>query len=260
MLKYLYILVIGVCCFSAFGQNSKMVLQGHYAGNNVYIQNPVKASGIGFCIDTVLVNDQEIAFDNSSAFEVTLDRMNLEKGDTVNIVIIHHTDCQPRVLREWSQVRPVEITSVEIDSNRVLRWTCTEQDRLACFKVEQYRWNKWNSIMDTCGGEGEYTFELSSDLEHSGVNEFRVRTQDPRTRRIDISAVKTIENEFPPVIYRYLAEAGKVNFSRKTWWQLYDEFGNMLKKGRSKEVDLKGCKKGLYYINYDNENTSFVIK
>ena len=46
-----------------------IVLEGHYQGKNLFIQNPFSEAGVGFCVYEVTVNDQ-IATDeiNSSAF------------------------------------------------------------------------------------------------------------------------------------------------------------------------------------------------
>ena len=53
------------------GNETNVVLDGHYQGKNLYIQNPFSGSGVGFCVIAVYVND-DVTTDqvNSSAFEI----------------------------------------------------------------------------------------------------------------------------------------------------------------------------------------------
>jgi len=78
---------------------SRMKLDGVYTGKNLYIQNPLSAPN-GFCItEKPSVNGSEsTALVSSSAFEIDLKSYNLKIGDSVHIVIIHHDNCNPKVL------------------------------------------------------------------------------------------------------------------------------------------------------------------
>ena len=76
-----------------------IVLEGHYQGKNLYVQNPFAGSGVGFCTYEVTVNG-EVTTDewNSSAFEIDLAARGLKVGEPVVIKIKHKDDCKPKVL------------------------------------------------------------------------------------------------------------------------------------------------------------------
>lgn len=84
----------------ATSTNGQIVLEGHYYGKNVYVQNPMRSSGEGFCVYDVVINGSVSTklWGESSAFEINLAKYGLQVGDPVVIVIEHHTDCLPKVL------------------------------------------------------------------------------------------------------------------------------------------------------------------
>ena len=73
-------------------------LKGHYTGKNLFVENPIAAEGVGFCIVEVKVNGR-IATDetNSESFEVDLANMGLKEGDPVEVELIHKKGCEPVV-------------------------------------------------------------------------------------------------------------------------------------------------------------------
>ena len=67
-------------CFSAQSNESSVVLEGHYQGKNLYVQNPFAGSGVGFCVIAVYIND-DVTTDqvNSSAFEIDFSNTPVKK-------------------------------------------------------------------------------------------------------------------------------------------------------------------------------------
>ena len=123
-----------------------IVLEGHYQGRNIFIQNPFSEAGVGFCVFEVTVNDQ-IATDeiNSSAFEIDMRNFGLQQGDPVTVRIRHRDGCNPVVLNP-EVLRPkstFDIVEQGIDAENVYRWTTTNETGELPFIVEQKRWNKW---------------------------------------------------------------------------------------------------------------------
>ena len=45
-----------------------------------------------------------------------------------------------------------------------------------------------------------------------------------------------------------------------TKYEIYDAYGNILKKGLNSEVDLSNLTKGIYYVNFDNKNEKIMKK
>jgi hypothetical protein len=43
-------------------------------------------------------------------------------------------------------------------------------------------------------------------------------------------------------------------------YEIYDQYGNVVKKGSGNNVNVADLKKGLYYINYDNKTGEFTKK
>ena len=69
MKKIFFGLLITLFAFQA-NATGVIVLEGHYQGKNLYVQNPFAGSGVGFCTFEVTING-EVTTDevNSSAFE-----------------------------------------------------------------------------------------------------------------------------------------------------------------------------------------------
>lgn len=88
------------CYTSGFAQNP-IELEGMFQGKNLYVQNPFSPTGVGFCIDSIKVNNThrvEAAKIKSTALEIDLIGMGFKKGDAVVIHIYHEPDCLPKVL------------------------------------------------------------------------------------------------------------------------------------------------------------------
>lgn len=49
-------------------------------------------------------------------------------------------------------------------------------------------------------------------------------------------------------------------FTSETLFEVYDSYGNIVKKGFGEKVDVSNLKKGIYYLNYDNKTDTFVKK
>jgi hypothetical protein len=43
-------------------------------------------------------------------------------------------------------------------------------------------------------------------------------------------------------------------------YEVYNEYGNIVKKGVGHEVDISNLTKGTYYFNYDNKTDEFIKK
>jgi hypothetical protein len=43
-------------------------------------------------------------------------------------------------------------------------------------------------------------------------------------------------------------------------YEIYDSYGNIVKKGTTKRVEVGNLQKGIYYLNYDNKSDKFIKK
>src|SRR5690606_17298137 len=95
------VILVGICLIlvSTVSAQKKLVFEGHYQGKNIFVQNPFKPDGVGFCTDRVLVNGNVTSDQiNSSAYEIDFTKLSLKVGDAVSVVIEHGNDCTPKVL------------------------------------------------------------------------------------------------------------------------------------------------------------------
>lgn len=252
--------------FLSFSNTS---LDGHYQGKNLYVQNPEDEDGFGFCVTMVTVNgdpiDDQLA---SSAFEIDFTHLNVKIGDYVFIELEHGMGCKPKILNP--EVLLPKSTFVVADGDisctpdGTLTWTTSGESGKLVFTIEQYRWNKWVSIGEVDGtgtaGPNKYTFKVTP---HSGENKVRVvQTDHTGKKRPSPETTFTNPNIKEPTItpvkvkdeIKFISDGQAI----ETKYEIYDAYGNIVKKGVGTSVDCTNLKKGAYYINYDNKNEKFV--
>ncbi len=241
-----------------------IALEGHYQGKNLFVQNPFSEAGVGFCVFEVTVNDL-ISTDeiNSSAFEVDLANFGLNVGDPVTVRIKHKDGCTPLVLNP-EVLKPkstFDIAKQEVTSNGVYRFTTTNETGELPFIVEQYRWNKWVKVGEVMGvgTPGEHTYEFKI-VPHSGENKFRVKQVDLTKNARYSQAVKYTDPAVAPVTFSPDKPKTEVVFSSATLYEVYDQYGNIVKRGFGDRLDVTNLKKDLYYLNYDNTMGTTFIK
>jgi hypothetical protein len=52
----------------------------------------------------------------------------------------------------------------------------------------------------------------------------------------------------------------EIIFSGNTLYEIYDQYGNIVKRGYANRVEVASLKKDLYYLNYDNKMGETFIK
>jgi len=268
-----YLSLFLTCIFAISGQfyfcqsgESSVVIEGHYQGKNLYVQNPFSGSGVGFCVIAVYVNDNVTTDQvNSSAFEIDFSNTTVEKSDPVTVRIQHKLDCQPKVLNP-EVLRPkstFENSEIFVNENKILKWkTTNEQGKLTYF-VEQYRWNKWVKIGEVDGNgkvdENNYRFSVASHV-HSGENKFRAKQVDYTGRPRPTKSTTYEDNEQMMVSLINPKVKKTLDFSENTLYEIFDTFGNLVKKGYGKIINIDNLPKGLYYVNFDNTTGEVVSK
>jgi len=245
-----------------------IILEGNYQGKNLYIQNPFSSNGVGFCVSEVKVNGNITTDEvNSSAFEIDMKPHKLNVGDKVEIKIFHKEDCKPKVLNA-EVLKPkstYEVISMEIDKDGTFTWETKSETGKLAFAVEQFRWNKWVKVGEIDGNgtpvTNKYSFKI---VPHSGKNQVRVRQTDysgqPR-----LSKAAEFVSEVPEITFAPIKASKDVNFVAKgkpieTMYEIYDQYGNVVKKGFGDKVDVSNLPKGGYFLNYDNKMGEFVKK
>lgn len=265
----LFFLFFGVNIINA--QGGVIILEGNYQGKTLYVQNPFASGGVGFCVTEVRVNGN-ITTDEitSSAFEIDLKAHKLNIGEKVEVKIFHKADCKPKVLNP-EVLKPkstFEVVSMSADKEGTLSWTTKSETGKLAFVIEQFRWNKWVKVGEVEGKgtptSNDYSFKVSP---HSGKNQLRVRQTDysgqPR-----LSKAADFMSDVPEIEYAPQKVSKELNFSVKgksdkaaeTMYEIYDQYGNIVKKGFGSKVDVSNLPKGSYFINYDNKMGEFTKK
>ncbi|MEM9022869.1 MAG: T9SS type A sorting domain-containing protein [Bacteroidota bacterium] len=236
----------------------QIVLEGTYQGKNLYVRNQFAGSGVGFCVFEVLVNGNVTTDEyNSSAFEIDFEALGLKTGDKVVVVIRHKDDCKPKVLNPevLTPKSTFKTKKIWTDDQGVLHWVTSGESGVLTYKIEQYRWNKWVYVGEVDGkgisqSDHEYSFQVTP---HSGENKFRVA-------QVDYTGVpkRSPEATYNPgltevSIVSKLPFKDQLIFSDATMYEIFDIYGNVVKRGYAKELDTSNLKKGVYYINYDNK-------
>jgi hypothetical protein len=241
-------------CFSVF--SGTIVIEGMYQNKNLYIQNSQSAGGVGFCAYEVLINGQ-VTTDEilSNTFEIDFSALPIEPGAKVVVEIKHKSDCAPKVLNpDVLKPQPTfEMVEIKVDINGLLNFTTINEQESIPFIIEQYRWNKWIKIAEIQGkgkkkGVNNYVFQT---IPHSGENKFRVKQvgfggAEKRSESV------TFKSKSGEVSYDINRESALVSFTRETLFEVYNMYGNVVKYGYGKELNVQNLPKGSYYLCYDN--------
>ncbi|GAA0876982.1 hypothetical protein GCM10009118_33920 [Wandonia haliotis] len=260
------ILTVGVSLISLFSL-ANLSIEGSYQGKNLYVQNPEDEDGFGFCATRVTVNGDVMPGSvNQSAFEINFAVYGLKKGDPVFIVIEHGPGCKPKILNPEVLLprSTFEVAEITSSTNGLLKWTTTGEQGKLPFIIEQHRWNKWVNAGEVDGigtpGSNSYEFKITP---HSGENKVRVVQIDHSGKKrtsqeITFTDSSIPEIEFSPKKVKTIIKFDANGSAFETKYEIYDAYGNIVKKGVGTEVDCSNLKKGAYYINYDNKNEKFI--
>lgn len=241
-------------------------VDGTYQGKNLYVQNPMDDEGFGYCATKVTVNGDIMPGGTSmGAFEIDFSLFNIAIGEPVFIVIEHHDGCKPKILNPEVLLprSTFTVTSMSITQDGKLTWCTKDEQGKLPFVIEQYRWNKWISVGEVqgkgSGSENCYEFIVSP---HSGENTVRIVQTDHSGTKRPSKEVKFMSKS--PVVTKTPAKVkNEIKFQAnggpiETRYEIYDAYGNIVKKGVGSSVNCSNLLRGVYYINFDNVNEKFI--
>ena len=249
--------------FSVFfyGYSGTIVLEGNYHNKNIYVLNVDAGSGVGYCTYEVSVNGVVSTDEvNSRSFEIDLANYQLKLGEPVTIIIKHKDDgCSPKVINpEALKPNPTfETTYINVDNRGLLKWTTVNETAKLPFVIEQFKWNKWVQVGEVDGkgtpGVNFYSFQTE---QIAGVNKFRVKQKGyiDKTKYSPSVSYTSLKSE---ASYVYAKKTEFVEFSEETSYEVYDKFGNIVKKGHGKAINMSNLKNDVYYMNMGNTMATF---
>jgi len=246
---------------------SALSIEGTYQGKNLYVQNPMDDEGFGYCATKVTVNGDIMPGGTSmGAFEIDFSMFNIAIGEPVFIVIEHNDGCKPKILNPEVLLprSTFKVTEISVAASGKLVWKTNEEQGKLPYIIEQYRWNKWVTIGEVQGkGTPEtnsYEFQVTP---HSGENTVRVTQVDHSGTKRTSKEVK-FASTVPTVIKNPAKVKDIINFTSEdgkameTRYEIYDAYGNIVKKGVGSSVNCENLLRGVYYINFDNVNEKFI--
>jgi hypothetical protein len=261
-------IIVLVCyvLFCAHFSAQILSLSGHYEGMNLFVSNPIKADGYGYCIDKVLVNGNILpASIQSDYFEIDLSIFNLKKGEEIFVELEHGDGClpsfvNPEVLLPFSTFELITLTA---NADGGISWSTKNESGKLTYSVEQFKWNRWVGAAEVLGMGQKTTNQYFIDIiPTSGENKIRVSQTDntgkTRSSRIISFTSKVKAVTMSPVKVKSKLFFYSDNLPVKTKYELYDAFGNLLKKGYADFVDCSDLLSGIYNVNYDNKSEKII--
>ena len=240
-----------------------IIVEGKYQDKNLFIQNGYAGNGVGFCTYEVTINGQTSTDEvNSSAFEIDFTALQIKPGTPVIVEIKHKDDCSPKVLNPEA-LKPratFEVVNIAISKDGLISWSTKNEMGSLPFIIEQYRWNKWIPIGEIQGAgkmnNNNYSFQT---IAHSGENKFRIK----QIGYGDVSKVSTTVSFISTIVqptFTLNKSANDIQFSTETMYEVFDAYGNIIKRGYGNDLKINNLENGSYYLCYDNIMTDFKKK
>lgn len=245
--------------YTRLSERESMRLEGTYQGENIRIQNFDQQSKTGFCIIEISVNGLHLKDLEKNNLEVDLSSM--KTGQYVEIIIEYKTGCKPLVLN--SHVLKTKSTmyfvTVRADAKSV-KWTTNNETNQEPFVIEQHRYNKWAQIGKIVGkgpdGYNNYSFPVKH---FSGTNKYRIKQRDTEVEWIYSDVTEYYNDRTPIQFYPHRADK-MLYFSEYTYYEIFNKFGSLMKKGDAEEVNVSEFPPDMYYLNIDNRTERFLKK
>ncbi len=248
------------------GNAKNLAIEGTYQGKNIYIQNQLNDDGFGFCVDKVTVNGDVLTGGlNSDVFEIDFTEFNIAVGDPVLIVIEHDEACLPKILNPEVLLpkSTYKLVSVSIDRSGKIKWKTSHEQGKLTFYIEQYRWKKW-VIAGEVMGKGipelnTYEFQITP---HSGTNVIRISQIDNSskkrsTKELRFKSALSPVTKTPDKVKDFIFFKSN-NQNVKTRFEVFDAYGNLVKKGYDSKINCSNLLNGIYYLNFDNTTEKFL--
>jgi len=258
----------GLVLLMGFSTNiyANLSIEGHYQGKNLFVQSPESEDGFGFCVNKVTVNGTPSSHTvQASAFQIDMSEFDVQIGDKVLIVFEHEDGCKPKLLNPEVLLpkSTFVLEDISCTPDGTLSWQTIEESGALTYQIEQYKWNKWVTVGETNGignaKPNDYLFNLSP---HSGENRVRV-TQTDNSGKKRASNEVSFDCTTVPEPEMKTKSGDQIEFIANgqavtTKYEIFDAYGNIVKKGMNSVVNCSNLKKGIYHVNFDNKHSKFI--
>jgi hypothetical protein len=126
------------------------------------------------------------------------------------------------------------------------------------YYIQVFKWNKWvtmDTIKATIGDS--VGFKMTINL-HSGKNIVRIKPKYEGLRSCNPFAQGEVLSCKKSVSLERMC-SWPIAFTDSTDYEVYDKKGSLVERGRDNKVDPSAYPQGVYYLNFDNKMTEFIL-
>lgn len=157
----------------------------------------------------------------------------------------------------------VDSLQLSVDSSGVARIS-VPADYVSDISIQQYKWNKWvNATSIQVSRLPIDSVYILKVLLHSGENRLRLRSIPGDSGDVSYYCCEIMVQRKSAVLIDdkvgQYGQADTIHLPELSMWEIYDQSGNLLRKGTSDRIPLNGLEEGGYYLNYDNRTTQFFV-
>ena len=236
----------------------EMVLNGKYAGGNVYILNP--SDNGNFSVSKVIVNGKNYDFNHqSNAFEISLS--HLSPDEEVILQVQYAPGTQPQIINYDCLIQESEFSLPSFIYNKktkLVEWKIEEMDANCQYNLEQMLYGKW-IVVKKLGNPSDMISNTFLPVLLSGMNLFRIVQTDPQGHTL-VSPIVKLKSMNRRIMLMNDKVKDYIEFTAVTHYELYDANGFFIKRGTAQKVNVADLKKGEYWINFDGKEAIIMKK
>ncbi|MEQ6119750.1 hypothetical protein [Reichenbachiella sp. MALMAid0571] len=257
ILRYLLLILVFLVQHAVNGQ--KTVLSGVYQGQSLYIQNPYLVSEHKYCIDTIIVNKQDI-YINPQLSAVKLDFGKEMLFAPVMVMIKHKENCKPKFINPEAILYH---SSFKFDSlvvnDSLIRWHTKGEKLEGLYSIEKLNGTYWQ-VMNTIKPKGQFEgadYIYFPEFDKGG-NRFRIKYSLPDNRYIYSGEVEMFYFA-KPITFSPKSVIDEMVLSQYADYQIMDLKGNVIVSGSGKVIPLRKLKRGDYFIYLEGDTESSAV-
>ncbi len=228
----------------------KITIDGTYQGENISINNHISEITSQHTISKIYING--VISPSQDSDVVICDLSNNQIGDYINVEILYR-GAKPTIVNPKALLSKSTFTLTDYDfSDGKLNWETLGESNFEPFYIECYKNNKWVPIAKVMsfgpGSKNSYSLEVDN---HSGRNVYRIKQHDKYNRYAFSPRMVHYSDKTPITAYPEIF-LNKIYLTESTYFELFDDQGNLITKGNNHVVDASGLTAGVYYLNIEN--------
>jgi hypothetical protein len=257
-------LFFSVTCLAATAQCRQM--REKFAGKNLFIAWKDAYDRAKRKDFRLTINGKDSVFKwPGDTIVVDFSGMGIKTGDSLNLILdpgafgafIVNKDDFPLACRY------IIDTIITNTTGPGLLLKIKEENGPVKYILEQFRWNHWVKIssLESVGDNKRSTYYFNLDgILHPGENKFRIKTFGYNEAIFSYPVTLSDSSLFEPGFTWSGLRNRPLVFKRPTLFEVYDAYGTIVKTGNSDKVFVTKLPRGMYYLNYENKMTEFIIR